>query len=122
MTAKESALEINPLFKAYKINGLWQVQIYSNVYGVPCKSPNKAWESALEHLNSTRYKEGDYVVMENCMEAHNPKQKIWKCRTDSFQSINKDIVVFLENFFGYFHCYFLRSATDEEITEFLKVA
>lgn len=118
MTAKESALDNIPLLKAVKDKDGWKIMFYTHQYGETCSTSSKAWESALVHINKIKFKQGDLVVMQNCMEAANPKQKVWKCRTDSYPAATKDTVVFLENYSGYFLCYFLRLATPEEISEY----
>lgn len=121
MKAKESAQAVIPLLNSVNHQGKWGIYLYSNQYGESFSSANKAWISALDHINSINFKKGDLVVMQNCMEARHAKQKVWKCRTDSFASSSNDIVIFLENFSGYFLCYFLRQATKEEAKEYEKM-
>ena len=54
-----------------------------------------------------KFKKGDKAVMVNCGEGEHYAGKIWTCRGDSFKDNNKEEVVFLEGFSGYFHCRFL---------------
>lgn len=121
MKAKELAQAVIPLLKSVKHQGKWGIFLYSNQYGESSSSVGKAWISALDHINSIKFKKGDLVVMQNCIEARHAEQKVWKCRTDIFASSSNEIVVFLENFSGYFSCYFLRRATKKEAQEYEKM-
>lgn len=58
------------------------------------------------------FKEGDKVVMFNCMEANHPSNygKIWECESDSYKSksISDTELVFLKGFSGSFSCKYLQ--------------
>ncbi len=55
-------------------------------------------------------KKGDKVEMLDCYEANWPenKDKTWICLTDSFLSLSKTDVVYLEGFSGYFYTKYLK--------------
>lgn len=120
MGAKEAALKVIPHLKAVRNGSDWRIMLHSSQYGELCASSRKAWLSALNHIQSIQFKKDDLVVMQDCMEADHYKNKVWRCRTDCFMDINNYQVIFLEGFSGYFHCYYLRLATDTEVTEFNK--
>lgn len=57
------------------------------------------------------FKDGDQVVMFDCMEANNPKNygKLWTCEGESFvRDKGNPEVVFLKGFSGSFHCRYLQ--------------
>ena len=61
-----------------------------------------------------KFKKGDKAVMVNCGEGEHYAGKVWTCKGDSFKDNNKEEVVFLEGFSGYFHCRFLVKPYQEE--------
>jgi len=54
-----------------------------------------------------KLKKGDKVLMYNCLEAHSYGEKVWTCRTDSFERAGSELV-FLKGFPGSFYCEFLQ--------------
>lgn len=54
-----------------------------------------------------KLKKGDKVVMFGCLEAHGREDKVWTCKTDSYEMCGTEVVM-LEGYSGSFDTYFLK--------------
>ncbi len=61
-------------------------------------------------------KTGDKVVMHTCDEAEHYEGRIWTCRSDQFKAANKEQVVFLEGFSGYFVADYLQKVDIQSVS------
>ena len=114
-TPKTLAIRIEPNLKSQKnVDGTWSI-LGDNKLLVKANTSQSAWEEAYHLLAVDKFKVGDLLVMEGCVEAKSHKNKIWKCRYPSYLTDSGCYAVFLEGMAGYFCSEFLRKATTEEI-------
>lgn len=119
MTPKQKALNINPGLAWQAVSGRHFIMDGENAIASGWTA-QKAWENAYRKLAFSRFKTGDLVVMEGCLEASHYAGKVWKCRSDSYEAHSGDYAVFLEGIAGYFCCDYLRPATSEEKQSYRK--